>query len=340
MGGGGLAAAALVVLPGGAGQRLVSAIDSDTFSGWMDQETPADVSAKDALVQVSLELTVQNVTGYDNFGMVVTDKDIYMRKTASDKGDIVAVVPSDAGCDITGVEGDWTKVRSGSYEGYIESKYVIGGEDAIQHAREGNYIIATSNVNGLRIRSDASLEAKVVTRLQKGQQTEVIEVEDEWVKVSSGNKEGYAHSDYLEIEEELPEARKYVPPAATVSAGSNSSGQAVVSYAKQFVGNPYKYGGTSLTSGADCSGFTQSVYKKFGVSLSRTSAAQANNGRRVSLSDVRPGDLIFYDYGNGGISHVAIYIGDGQIIHAANSRSGIKISQMYHSTPVCATRVL
>ena len=104
------------------------------------------------------------------------------------------------------------------------------------------------------------------------------------------------------------------------SSTSSGSGSSVVSYATQFVGNPYVWGGTSLTSGADCSGFVQSVYANFGVSLPRTSYEQQNAGYEVSYADAQPGDLICY----GG--HVAIYMGNGQIVHASNSRDGIKVS--------------
>ena len=108
--------------------------------------------------------------------------------------------------------------------------------------------------------------------------------------------------------------------SSSSSSSSSSSGSSIVDYATQFVGNPYVWGGTSLTSGADCSGFTQSVYAQFGYSLPRTSYEQQNWGTEVSYADAQPGDLICY----GG--HVAIYMGNGQIVHASNSRDGIKIS--------------
>ena len=104
------------------------------------------------------------------------------------------------------------------------------------------------------------------------------------------------------------------------SSYSSGSGSSVVDYATQFVGNPYVWGGTSLTNGADCSGFVQSVYANFGVSLPRTTYEQQNAGTEVSYADAQPGDLICY----GG--HVAIYMGDGQIVHASNSQDGIKVS--------------
>ena len=108
--------------------------------------------------------------------------------------------------------------------------------------------------------------------------------------------------------------------SSSSSSSSSGSGSSVVNYATQFVGNPYVWGGTSLTNGADCSGFVQSVYSNFGVSLPRTSYEQQNAGTEVSYADAQPGDLICY----GG--HVAIYMGNGQIVHASNSRDGIKIS--------------
>ena len=110
-----------------------------------------------------------------------------------------------------------------------------------------------------------------------------------------------------------------VDPEEYQSSGSGS-GSSVVDFATQFVGNPYVWGGTSLTDGADCSGFVQSVYANFGVSLPRTSYEQQNAGTEVSYADAQPGDLICY----GG--HVAIYMGDGKIVHASNAKDGIKIS--------------
>lgn len=127
------------------------------------------------------------------------------------------------------------------------------------------------------------------------------------------------------------------------SSGSSATGSRVASYAQQFVGNPYRYGGNSLTSGIDCSGFTQQIMAKFGYSISRTSSSQAGEGRAVSTSNLRAGDLVFY--GNGGsINHVAIYIGGGQVVHASNSapypKGGIKISNVNYRTPICARRII
>lgn len=106
----------------------------------------------------------------------------------------------------------------------------------------------------------------------------------------------------------------------------------MVSYALQFVGNPYVYGGTSLTNGTDCSGFTMGIYKNFGMSISRTSREQATNGKSIRSSELKKGDLVFYASG-GRINHVAMYIGNGKIVHASNSRTGIIVSNMNYRTP-------
>ena len=128
-------------------------------------------------------------------------------------------------------------------------------------------------------------------------------------------------------------------PTQTYAAPAGSGGADLVNYANQFVGNSYKWGGTSLTNGADCSGFVQSVYANYGYSLPRTAAQQSGAGTEVSLSDIQAGDLLFYSNG-GDIGHVAIYEGNGQIVHASNSRDGIKTSSYDYRTPVKAVRVI
>lgn len=135
-------------------------------------------------------------------------------------------------------------------------------------------------------------------------------------------------------ETEAPETEA---PATEDTSSSSDLGQQIASYAVQFVGNPYVYGGTSLTNGADCSGFVQSVFANFGIGLSRTAASQASGGTSVSFDSLQAGDLLFYS-SSGSIDHVALYIGGGQIVHAANSASGIIISNAYYSTPVAARR--
>ena len=159
------------------------------------------------------------------------------------------------------------------------------------------------------------------------------------IELDSGDGDGEADLAYIstrdnnvEVRYALPEAIKFSPleEAAQASASLRTR---IVNYALQFVGNPYVWGGTSLTNGVDCSGFTMQVMRNFGISLPHYSGSQARMGKAVSSSEMRPGDLIFYANSSGTVNHVAMYIGNGQIVHAASRRSGIKISTWNYRTP-------
>jgi len=124
------------------------------------------------------------------------------------------------------------------------------------------------------------------------------------------------------------------------SVGGSAKGQNIANFALNFVGNPYVWGGTSLTRGCDCSGFAMSVYANFGIGLNRTSRAQAGNGYAVGMNELQPGDLVFYAANGSSISHVAIYIGGGRVVHASTPRTGIIVSSVYHQSPYCARRIV
>ena len=175
-----------------------------------------------------------------------------------------------------------------------------------------------------------------------------------WVLLSIDNEKVFASKDFINIqyklnravsikEEEENERKSQSSDSSSSSSGdsdttSSTNHSSLVSYALQFLGNRYVFGGTSLTNGTDCSGFTMRIYQHFGYSLPRTSAAQAAATRSVSRNDLRVGDLFFY--GNGSVSHVAMYIGNGQIIHASNARDGIKISNAFYRQPLKIGRVM
>lgn len=169
----------------------------------------------------------------------------------------------------------------------------------------------------------------------------------DWVCVSIDDEKTFVAKEFVTFSYELKRAvstETTETKAAGGSGSSNSSGQSslrlsMVSYAKQFLGNRYVYGGTSLTNGTDCSGFTMGIYAHFGYGLPRTSSAQASAARTISASEAKPGDLFFYGYG-GSVSHVAMYIGGGQVIHASNERTGIKISNAFYRTPIKVGRVI
>ena len=197
--------------------------------------------------------------------------------------------------------------------------------------------MAKVNTTTLYVRAEPNTESTIVTLVPIEEELEVLEEQEGWVKVNIDGDEGYVSSDYVDVSAKLPKASTI--QELQVGEGVSEKSVSVVSYAKQFVGNRYVYGGTSLTNGTDCSGFTMGVYAKFGIGLPHSSRAQANCGTRVGLNEVQPGDLVFYSNG-GGINHVALYIGGGQVVHASSPKSGIKISGMYYRTPVCATRVM
>ena len=208
---------------------------------------------------------------------------------------------------------EWSKVRSGNVTGYVKNQYLVSEDD----------------------------------KLKVKKQT------DDWAKVKVDGQTGYVSKDYAKVTYSFGKAKsmkqiqaEQAAKKASVSvssSGSSATGSRIASYAQQFVGNPYRYGGNSLTGGIDCSGFTQQIMAKFGYSISRTSSSQSGDGRAVSTSNLRVGDLVFYGDG-GSIDHVALYIGGGQVVHASNSapypRGGIKISNVNYRTPICARRII
>lgn len=168
----------------------------------------------------------------------------------------------------------------------------------------------------------------------------------DWICVSVDDEKVFVSKEFVTYSYEWKRAvsLETKEDSGTTGANGNSSGQSsvrlsMVSYAKQFLGNRYVYGGTSLTGGIDCSGFTMRIYQHFGYSIPRNSAAQAGATRTISSSEAKPGDLFFYGYG-GSVSHVAMYIGGGQVIHASNERTGIKISNAFYRTPIKVGRVI
>ena len=202
----------------------------------------------------------------------------------------------------------------------------------------------------INIREEMSTDSEVVGKIRKDGICEVVSIEDEWCEIESGEIKGYISNDYLitgvdanEKAEAMMAEGKELETAITMTEYRYGKGvtdiqMEICEYARQFVGNPYVWGGTSLTKGADCSGFTLSVYRKYGVSLPHSSKAQANCGTRIDVSEVQPGDLVFY--GGKNIHHVAMYIGNGQVVHAQSAKTGIVVTSMYYNTPTRAARIL
>lgn len=210
---------------------------------------------------------------------------------------------------------------------------------------------AVADVNTcLNIREGAGTDNAIIGQLPKDGLCYVESTQGEWSYITSGEVRGYACSRYLDIlnldEGDYLEQTGLSEPvlAYTIDdpepepvVNTSDMGNSIVEYALQFVGNPYVWGGTSLTNGADCSGFVQTLYSDFGISIPRVAEAQANAGQRISVEEARPGDLIFYAE-KGYVYHVVMYVGDGQVVHASSSATGIKVSNLYREHAVWAAR--
>lgn len=176
-----------------------------------------------------------------------------------------------------------------------------------------------------RLRAGKSKQSKVLKKLEIGTPVKIYGTSGNWRKVSVKGKTGYVPKEYVYISTKAP----------ALEGTTYQKGQTVAKFAQRFVGNSYVWGGTDLNRGADCSGFIGSVYRSFGYSLPRSSYDLRSAGRKVSYSDKQPGDIICYD------GHVAMYIGNGKIVHASSKKTGIKISpRANYRKVICVRRIV
>lgn len=275
--------------------------------------------------------------GYTNLGIANVDNNLNIRAIAAEDGKLVGKLPKNAACEVLDNDGTWAYIQSGKVEGYVSMEYLFTGIRAKRKAEELAVTMARVTTDSLKVRAEASTESEVITLVPNGEELEVVSVEGDWVKVYLDDEEVFVSAEYVEVSSELSTA--ITMTELLYGQGVSDIRVDICQYAKEFLGNPYVWGGTSLTSGADCSGYVLSVFKKYGVKLPRTSREQANCGTAIKVSEAKPGDLIFY--GNGKtINHVAIYIGGGQVIHASSPKTGIRISNVSYRSPIKAVRVL
>ena len=267
-------------------------------------------------------------TAAANLGVTQTDSYINIRKEATTDSEIVGIMKNNAVATVTGTEDGWYQITSGSISGYIKAEYLTVGDQALLDSVKTR--TATVETETLKVRSEASTDASVVTLAGQDEQLTVTDEQTPgWVKVETSDGEGYISTEYAEVADTYQYAEK-----PEVESAQSSSGSSVISYASQFLGNPYVWGGTSLTNGVDCSGFVMQVYAHYGISLPHSSSALRSVGRGISYSEAQPGDIICYS------GHVALYIGGGQIIHASNPSDGIKISPATYTNILAVRRVL
>lgn len=246
---------------------------------------------------------------------------LYIRSEPTTESEWVGKLYPDDAAKIMGPVDEWTKVQSGSVTGYVYSKYITVGKKAEEKAQKI-----------VKKKQEKRLEKKKIEK-ENPEKEEVLEKPEQIFEYAESKEEEEARleKEAEEARRKEEEAKKKAEEEAEEKAGS---GQAVVDYACQFIGNPYVWGGTSLTNGADCSGFVQSVYKHFGVSLPRTSGQMRGAGTGVSYSEAIPGDVICYD------GHVGIYMGDGQIVNAINRSKGIGVLSANYASIVTVRRIL
>lgn len=344
-----------------------AAVEAETTEA-VEAETTED-AGKDSKKAKETETTAEaEKSEFADIGVSNVDEESYIniRSEANTDSEVVGKLYSKSAVTVLGTEGEWYRIHSGNCEGYIKCEYVITGDEEL--AKSISTRVAIVETDNLNIRDNMSTEGTVLGQVNEGDQLIVVEELDGWVKVATDEGEGYVSSEYvrcrnhykvaeskeeeearLQREEEARRAanRKSSNSSSSSSSSSNAdggsaktynppsggSGQSVVDYACQFVGNPYRYGGTSLTDGADCSGFVMSVYAAFGVGLPHSSSALRSVGYEVSSSDMQPGDIVCYS------GHVAIYVGGGTIVHASTAETGIKYSSATYRDILTVRRI-
>jgi cell wall-associated NlpC family hydrolase len=330
---------------------------SEALDGYGTYMASADTVSGDASVEaldVALKFVPEEsvIEGYTNLGVSNVSSYLNVRSAAGLENDIVGKMPGGSACEILGEEGDWYQIQSGDVVGYVAKEYILTGYDANVKAMETMQNVLRVNCDVLNVRQEPSVDCSVSTQVESGEILEIVEQNtDGWYKVNINNLEGYVSAEFVDSIYTLPTADKIAKLVADTDSDDSSSGASysssgvsqtavdLINYAYQFLGNPYVYGGNSLTNGIDCSGFVQQIFAAYGYSMPRTSLAYAGVGTTISYSEAKPGDILVYKYADGS-GHVAIYIGDGQIIHASTPATGICIGNATFTTPYSVQRVL
>lgn len=296
---------------------------------------------------------------YANLALAQVTDYVNVRSLPSTDGEIVGKIYNGSVAQVLATAGDnddWFQIISGDVEGFIKAEYFLYGEEAEAVIDQYVTYYATVLADRLNVREEQSADSRRIGYIDNGENVKVVEDCGDWLKVQyTDSKQGYVSVEYVSVHEEfvyaksIEEERREEAERQALAARAQEAEQstpevigditfptnqytsneelrtAIVDYAMQYLGNKYVHGGRSLAGGTDCSGFTSYIYKDFGYSLSRTPGGQySTNGRSIGYDEIQPGDIICY--GKSKCTHVGLYIGDGQIIHSANSRKGVIIS--------------
>lgn len=330
---------------------MIASDNIDNFDIAYMSASPENVSLGFGLDEAkSLNLKQKVLNMYDNLGVSLASDYINVRSSPEEKGidNIIGKFPGYGGCNILGEENGWYHIKSGPVDGYVRADLLATGQTAQDLAVQNAHVMALINTQSLNVRAQASTDSEAWTQVTSGQRYDVVNQMDGWVELDLGDGDDSdstqgsfvsTRDNNVSVRYALQEAIEYYPAVEAANAAAAFRNK-IVNYACQFVGNPYVWGGTSLTHGADCSGFVQSVLKNFGIYVPRVSRDQAGAGVKVSSENMKPGDLVFYANSSGTINHVGMYIGNGQIVNAASRRSGIRIYRWNYRTPVAIRNVI
>jgi len=309
------------------------------------------------LEEKSEETTELFATAYEapeNIAIANVSSSLNIRKGPGTSYKKVGVLGRDGACIVESIDDNgWAKVKSGEVEGYVSAQYLIMGDEAVAKAKETAQLYATVNskVSSLRVRTQPSTEADIVTNVKAKERLVVskegvVNKDDPtcqiWVEVKMDDDENenavaYVSADYVTISYELNWASK----CTDYGDGVSELRVNICDYAKKWIGTKYVWGGNSLTKGIDCSGFVQQVYKHFGYSTPRVSRDMAKKYKKISISELKPGDLIFYGrVKDNYINHVGIYIGNNKVIHSSTNYNGVDISSMYFYSILKCCRII
>lgn len=327
-----------IVETSGEWYKIKATVNGKSVEGYVFAEYIKVSSSSSSMTNGSVE----NVQGNDSqtlpsSGKVATGStSLNVRSSASMTASIVGSINNGTSVTILAKEGDWYKVKvtinGNEVTGYVYATYIsTSGDNSSDSSDSSNGQTVNETVwtlYGVNVRKGPGTSYASLGGLAKGSAVVRTSVRsDGWSQVKYGTATGYIRSDLLTTTNPNP-------------SSSEVTGAAVVQYALQFEGNPYVYGGNDLVNGVDCSGFTQQVYKHFGISINRTADSQRSNGIVISsIDEAQPGDLVFYGSG-GWAGHVALYIGNGKVIHASSPSVGIIISNVNYRTPMQINRII
>ncbi len=314
----------------------------------IDDVQSAYISADDKYLDIKLclsEARTQDLKSdvlnyYDNIGVSTARDYINIRKTAKSNGTIIGKLPGKAGCEILGESGSFYKIKSGKVTGYVSKQYLATGKRAEDLALQYADLRAIIKIAALKVRSGPGTKYKQWTTIRREETYIVTNQLDGWVEIEidEDSDKGYisTSNNYVEVRYALDQAIEFHP----ATKGPTTLRTNIKNTALKYIGGSYVWGGNTLGAGVDCSGFVQQIFKLYGVTLPRVSKEQAKSGSAVSSGNKKVGDLIFYANSNGVVDHVAIYIGNNQVVHAASTKAGIKISNWDYRTPHSIRNVL